>query len=398
MFKLVRNTPFSIKNEIFAGISVAIVAIVQSVLFCSIANLDYKYGILSFVIANVIAFFYNGRRALISGSSNLLMLILFPVIARYGFEYVVWIVIVSGLLQFGFGFFRLGKYIRMMPKSVVFGVTSGVSILIILDFSSTFFLQNYHGVLEWVSTSQLYFFLGFLILAVVYFIFVPKYFKFLPASLVLLILAVILLFFFPTILSVSEYSNTLKILPFRLVDFTRFPWVPIRLETLEIIFLPSILIALSGIIQSLFLLSFTDRIMNNRGKTNKELLSQGIINIVSGLLGGVPVASSFTMSTINLNAGGKGKIAGLVGALILISVFFVPHITNYIPFYLTLAIMLIMVVEMVIRSSFYQFKKLNFSEAFILVSVATIVVLIGVLYAVIIGAFLASAFFFLGKL
>ena len=395
MFLLVRNTPFSFKNDIFAGVTVAFTGLAQIILYTSILGIDFRFGAIGFIVAALFSSIFGARLGLVSGTSNLFLFLLLPVFAKYGIEYLMLITVFVGIWQLIFRYFRLAKYIRMMPNAIILGSITGLLVLVFFELVGSFRVPLPNGVQHWIAITELYVVLAFTILMIVGFIYLPKAFKFLPSSLTLIIIAIGLYngLKLPT-MNWIEFMNLYDLAPFSFDYFLNFPNVPINFETLKIILPTSLLIALIGVVQSLFMLSFTDDLTNTRGKSNQEILSIGIANIITGVLGGLPSTAMPSQTMVNLNAGGKGRLSNAVIAiLVLIFVFIYPFFLNKIPFYFFLMISGLIVAETFVRTTVFQFGKMSFWEAFVLVIVATITVVFGLFYAVIIGIIISSGIF-----
>ncbi len=395
MFRLVRNTPFGIKNDVLSGIVVSLTSIAQILMLCAIAGIDFRYGILGFCCANLVSTIFGARPGMISGPVQLSMLAIFPLIAKYGINYLFITVMISGVLQAAFAFLRLGKYVRMMPRSVILGTITGLSIIIFLQFIKTVMIPNEHGVDAFMPMTLLVPVVVIFIVAALGLSFIPKIFKFLPAGFVVigLVIGSYFLIGYETP-SLAQYAKFRSAVPFKFVNFTQFPWVPINLETVRIIFPYIIALTFTGILQSLFVLSFTDDLTNTRGKTNRETLSLGISNILSGLVGGTPNTAMLTQTTVNLNMGGKERISsGVVTLLTGVMVFVYPISLNWIPIYLLFAINAVIMAETFVRASIFQFPRTKFWGVFVLILVAASTVLIGMFYGIVLGVILSSSIF-----
>ena len=121
MFRLVRNTPFSYRRDILSGIVTSVTAIALIITVCQACGVDYRYGVISYVIAAILTFVFTAREAMITAPTVILAAICYPLVAKFGLIYMFAATLLAGLMQFGFGMLRLGKYVRVLPRSVILG-------------------------------------------------------------------------------------------------------------------------------------------------------------------------------------------------------------------------------------------------------------------------------------
>ncbi len=395
MIRLVRNTPYSIKNEVMSGLLLGFTILAQTILFCTLSGIDYKMGVIGVVFANLLFALFNARPGMIHAPSNLVLLALFPLVAKYGINYLFITVILSGVLQMAFGKLKLGKYIRVLPQHMICAIIAGITVLVFLTFCKSILVPNKEGIDDYLSTTQLIP-IGLILVSVFLALtIIPRYFKAIPASLLVAVLICAVFYFIPEHnLSILDYSNLKAQKAYTLPTFSKFPWVPISLETLGIIMPYVLAITTIGILETLFVIGFTDHITNTRGKSNRAMIMQGGATILSGFFGGCPTTGSIGQTMINFNAGGKDRIALVVATIISFTIaFFFEQILQYIPMYLMIGIAFFIVIETFIRASIYQFLKINLLPSVILVLTASTTVFFGLFIGFIIGLVLTAILF-----
>ena len=243
------------------------------------------------------------------------------------------------------------------------------------------------GFYTFLPTTEILIAFGMLALITVTLIYLPKYFKLLPSSLSVLLVLVLAFFFLkPYSESLTAFAARYETQDSEFVRLSMLNLPPLNFETHQIVVPYAAIIFITGIIMSLNLLSFTDELTNTRGKANRETISLGVINIVCGFLGGMPVAGSLPLTMVGLNAGTKGRISGLVSAVLVGGVvFFSPTVLSFIPAFAAIGLIFIILVETFVRASFYSFKKIRFLSAVILISVAVATVLVNLTVAILAG-------------
>ena len=146
----------SYKNEILAGLTVAIALVPAAIAFAFIAGVPPLVGLYAACIMGLTTSILGGRPGMISGATGAIAIVLVPLISNYGISYLFPAVIFGGLIQMAVGFLRLGKFIRLIPHSVMLGFVNGLAIVIFLAQFSQFKFTNALGEREWLSGMPLY--------------------------------------------------------------------------------------------------------------------------------------------------------------------------------------------------------------------------------------------------
>lgn len=302
----------TIKTEVLSGFTSVLALIPEVVAFSVIANVSPLVALYTTVILCLITSLLGGRPGMISGAAGSVAIVVTALVLQHGIEYLFAAVVLMGIIQIIIGVLKLGKFIRLVPEPVVYGFLNGLAIVI---FTSQF-TQFYAPSGELLTGISMFLMLGLvgLTMAIIYFL--PKLTKSVPPSLVAILVVSLITIAF------SVPTKTIGDLAVISGGFPQFhiPSVPLNLETLEIVFPYSLVMALVGLIESLLTLNVIDEMTNSRGKGNKESLAQGIANTVCGFFGGMGGCAMIGQSIVNINSGGRYRLSGCVSALALMCI------------------------------------------------------------------------------
>ncbi len=330
-------------------------------------------GIIAGVVGGIVVGFFSGSRLGVSGPAAGLITIVLGAIATLGsFEAFLVAVVIAGILQIVAGFFGAGVIGNYFPSSVIKGMLAAIGLTLILkeiphlvgydkDFmgDEAFLQSDGENTFSEILNAFDYVSMGAIIIAVlslaVLILFDRPFmkrialFKFVPGALIVVVMGVLLnqLFIssFPNLamggehlvsLPVAESFNDIK-------GFFMFP--DFSALTNPNVYAVAFTIALVASLESLLSVEATDKLdpEKNATPTNKELKAQGIGNVVSGMLGGLPVTQVIVRSSANINSGGKSKLSTILhGILLFLCVMLIPNVLNMIP-YASLAAILMMV-------------------------------------------------------
>ncbi|SHP80822.1 sulfate permease-like transporter, MFS superfamily [Mycobacteroides abscessus subsp. abscessus] len=291
----------NIKGDILSGIVVALALIPEAIAFSIIAGVDPMVGLYaSFTIAVTIAFI-GGRPGMISAATGAMALLFINLVAEYGLQYLLAATILTGILQILFGVFKLSRYMKFIPRSVMVGFVNALAILI---FTSQ--LQHFVGE-GWI----IYLIVG-LTLAIIYLF--PYLTKMVPSTLVAIVaITALAIFMGYNVRTVGDMGTISKTLP----SFF-FPDIPLTVQTLVIIFPYSLALAVVGLLESLLTATIVDDLTDTDSDKNTESRGQGISNIIAGLFGGMAGCAMIGQSVINIKSGGRGRLSSLVAGVFLI--------------------------------------------------------------------------------
>ena len=225
-------------------------------------------------------------------------------------QYIFATVVVAGLLQVLAGVLRLGKLIRMVPQSVIFGFVNGLAIIIFTSQLDNFKTLNEAGELVWMTGTNLYILLGLVLTTMLIIWGLPKLTKAFPSSLaaILVVFGVVVFFGIDTKTVGDLASIKGGFPPFHI------PKVPFTWETLALIFPYAAIMAGVGLIESLLTLNIVDEITETRGRGNKECVAQGTANILSGFFSGMGGCAMIGQSLINVQFWRQSQTFGYCGS------------------------------------------------------------------------------------
>ena len=375
------------KTEILSGLTVAMALIPEAVAFALIAGLSPLTGLYAAFMMGLVTSILGGRPGMISGATGAVAVVLVALAQQYGVEYVFAAVILAGVLQVITGALRMGKLMRLVPHPVIFGFVNGLAIIIFMSQLAQF--KDPSG--AWLTGSEMFIFLGFVLLTMVIIWGLPKITKAVPASLmaILSVFGIVAAFGIETRTVGDIASIAGGFPPFHI------PSVPFSIETLVIIFPYAAIMAGVGLIESLLTLNIIDEITETRGRGNKEAAAQGIANILSGLFSGMGGCVMIGQSLINISAGARARLSGIVASvMLLVFIMFGAGLIEQMPMAALTGLMIMVSVGTFEWASLRTFNKMPTSDLFVMVVVTLITaVLHNLAVAVLVGVIIAALVF-----
>lgn len=379
-----------LKTEFLSGITVALALVPEAVAFAIIANVAPLVGLYAAFIVCLITSAFGGRPGMISGATGALAVVMVSLVTSHGVEYLFSAVVLMGIIQVIMGLLKLGKFIRLVPESVILGFVNGLAIVIFLAQLSQFKTLNSQNELVWMQSLDLGIMGGLVLVTMAIIYFLPKLTKIIPSSLaaILFTSTIVILFDIPT-RSVGDMASIKGGLP----SFS-FPDIPFNFETLKIIFPYSLILASIGIIESLLTLTLIDEITETRGNGNKECLAQGAANIVTGFFGGMGGCAMIGQSIINVSSGARRRLSGLVAAVFLISfILFGSSLIENVPLAALVGVMFMVCIGTFKWTSLKYLRKMPLSDAITVVLVTSMTVVFDLAIAVVAGVIFSAIVF-----
>ena len=421
MTEFIRKIIPNAKDDVLAGITVSLAMIPEVVAFAFVAQIDPLVALSGAFIIGLITAIFGGRPGLISGAAGAVAVIFVSMIAEghtkgmlfdapvdnMGYFYLLACVILMGVIQILAGVFKLGRFVRLIPHSVMMGFVNGLAIVIfwaqVKMFSHKTLSVSKEGVKEYVSTfmsgTELYIMLGLVALTMAIIWVLPKITKKIPASLTaILITTLIVVFSGMEVSTVGSYiiegGGTGLKGEFPTPNLELWQNLPFNLDTLTFILPFAFLAASVGLIESLMTMNLVDELTETRGNGNRECVAQGAGNIVSGLFGGTGGCGMIGQTVININAGGRGRLSGIMMAVTLLTfILFTDKLIEQVPIAALVGVMFMMVIETFAWSSFRILKKIPKSDAFVLIIVSTVTVIFDLAIAVFVGVIVSALVF-----
>jgi sulfate permease, SulP family len=335
------------KIEILSGMTVALALIPESLAFAAIAKVPPMVALYtSFCIAITISIF-GGRPAMISAATGSMSLLMTSLVAQHGIEYLFAATILTGIIQFLVGIFKLGKFFSLIPKPIILGFINALGILIFVAQIQQFAGESVAMYLMVAGT-----------LAIVYLF--PRLTKVIPSPLVaIVVMTVIAMTFHLEVRRVGDIGTITNQLP-----FLHLPQIPFSFQSLLIILPYSLTLAVVGLLESLLTADLLDKLTETKSSQNTEASGQGIANIVTGFFGGMAGCGMVGQSIINNRSGGRGRLSTFVsGAFLLVLIFMLKDTVVQIPMAALIGVMIMVAFETFDFKSFKNLGKMPLIEA-----------------------------------
>jgi SulP family sulfate permease len=368
----------NIRNDLLAGLVVALALIPEAIAFSIIAGVDPKVGLYaSFCIAVVVSFF-GGRPAMISAATGAMALVMVTLVKDHGLQYLLAATVLTGMLQIFAGWIRLAELMRFVSRSVVTGFVNALAILIFLAQLPELIDVTWH--VYAVTTAGLALIYGF-----------PRLTRAIPSPLVTIVLL--------TAVSMALNLEIRRVgdmgaLPDSLPVFL-LPEVPLNLETISIIFPYSLTLMVVGLLESLMTATIVDDLTDTTSDKNRECVGQGVANIASGFIGGMAGCAMIGQSVINVRSGARGRLSTFsAGIFLLIMVVFLGDWVGQIPMAALVAVMIMVSIGTFDWGSVRNLgQHPRSSSAVMLATVATTVLTHDLAQGVLVGVLLSGLFF-----
>ncbi len=399
IFSFIDKRQVSVKDDILSGITVALALVPEAVAFAFVAGISPVVGLYGAFMMGLVTSIFGGRPGMISGATGALAVVMVSLVAEgnnmgggsAGLQYLFATIVLAGLIQMSVGFLKLGKFIRMVPQSVMMGFVNGLAIVI---FTSQLGMFKTDG--EFISGSALYVMLGLVLLTMAIMYFLPMFSKKVPAALVAIIVVSLIVIFggveTETVRSfvLAKGGTGIKA---GLPTFN-IPMIPLNWETLRFISPYAFILAMIGLIESLMTLTLVDELTETRGSGNRECVAQGLGNITNGFFGGMGGCAMIGQSIINIKSGGRGRLSGVVAALALLAfILFASTYIEMIPIAALVGVMFMVVIGTFAWSTFKIVNKIPKADVIVIVLVTVLTVLFDLAIAVAAGVVVAALVF-----
>lgn len=401
-------------NDLTAGIIVGIVALPLAIAFAIASGVEPERGLFTAIIAGFFISLLGGSRVQIGGPTGAFAVIVYGVVAKYGYSGLAAATVMAGILLIMLGAFKMGGLVKFIPYTIVTGFTAGIAVTIatgqigdFLGLSISVFPEgfskmpgNFIGKIETYAMNITHINYYSLIMASVCLalIFIwPHFCKKIPGSLIVIILATaanILLKKYAgleTDTIGSRYGSIPSTLP--------SPLLPqFSVETITALFPTSISIAVLAAIESLLSAVVADGMTGTKHDSDTELIAQGIANIASPIFGGIPATGAIARTATNIKNGGKTPVAGIIHAITLLLIMLIlGKYAVYIPMAALSAVLINVSWNMAGFPAVKALLKGQKSDIFVLAATFLITIFIDLTVAIEFGLGFA-AFFFIKKM
>ncbi|WP_413532189.1 SulP family inorganic anion transporter [Empedobacter brevis] len=384
------NQKLNLKNEILAGLTVAMTMIPESLSFAILAGLSPLIGLYGAFIMGIVTAFLGGRPAMVSGGAGATVITLIALNATYGEQYIFAAIALAGIFQILVGVFKLGRFVRLIPQPVMYGFLNGLAIVIFMSQLEQF-KSTSENIPHWLTGTPMFTMLGLTVLTIFVVYFFPKITKVVPSSLVAICVVFLLVISFKIdTKTVGDIASIKGKLP----SF-HIPSVPFNLDTLKIILPYSIIMGSVGLIESLLTLTLVDEVTQTKGSSNKECLAQGTANIANGFFGGMGGCAMIAQTFVNLEAGSRSRIGPAIGAITILVIILVGSpVIEKIPMAALVGVMMMVAISTFKWGFFKLITKMPKSDIFVSILVAVITVFLhNLALAVFVGVIVSALVF-----
>jgi SulP family sulfate permease len=381
-----------LKADLIGGITSAIVAL----------PLALGFGLLSFngnpqgavaglygaIFTGILASFFGGTKQQITGPTGGMTVVLTDVYIHYGgVEALLAACILAGLFQIGFGLLKFGKYVSLVPYPVIVGFTNGIAILIFTQQFKTF---NTAPVIAVITMATIYL--------------VPRINKNLPKSLIGLLVGALTAYLFSSsellrfyydspggAFSVHDVIATIGAIPssFQVPQLPNITW-----ETWQNVVPAGFTISLLGAIETLLASVVADNATNTRHNSNKELVGQGIANFTAPFFGGVAGTGAIVRTMVNIRAGAKTKLSGIIhGVILIVVMLFLGGLAANIPLAALAGVLMMTAVGMFETEPMRLIPKSPLPDSVVMLTTIGITVFVDLITAVEVGMVMAAFLF-----
>ncbi len=371
----------NVRNDLLAGLAVALALIPEAIAFSIIAGVDPKVGLYaSFCIATVIAF-AGGRPGMISAATGAMAVLMVVLVKEHGLQYLLAATLLTGVLQIVAGWLNLAVLMRFVSRSVITGFVNALAILIFMAQLPELIGMGWE--VYAVVAAGLVIIYGF-----------PYLTKAIPSPLVtIVVLTIAVIFLGIDIRTVGDMGELPDSLPVFLL-----PDVPLNLETLQIILPFSATMAMVGLLESMMTAAIVDDLTDSPSNKRRECVGQGLANIASGCVGGMAGCAMIGQSVINVKSGGRGRLSTLsAGLFLLIMVVFLGDWVAQIPMAALVAVMIMVSIGTFNWASIWNLRSNPKSFSTEMIVTVTVVVATHDLAQGVLAGVLVTGFFFAHK-
>lgn len=388
------------QKDLLSGLIVGVVAIPLAMSFAIASGVKPEYGIYTTCIAGILISLFGGSKYQIGGPTGAFVPIILGIVITYGYDDLLLAGLLAGIILCLMGIFKLGSLIKFIPRPVTIGFTSGIAVIIFTGQIASFlgltgikkhedFIANLKEIFTHIGTTNFYNVVTALICFFVILV-TPKILPKVPGSLVgVLISTIIATIFFsghvPTI--GTAYGTIPNTLP-------QFNIPEITIERIQHLIGPAFVIAMLGGIESLLSAVVADGMKNSKHHFNKELIGQGIANIVTPLFGGIPATGAIARTATNIKSGAVSPMSGVIhGVFVLFTLLLLAPYASHIPLASMAPILMVVAWNMSEQQHFVHILKMKTGDSLVLLVTFSLTVFTSLTTAVEIGLILAIILF-----
>ena len=385
-------------QDLLAGIIVGIVALPLAIAFGIASGATPEAGILTAIVAGFLISFFGGSKVQIGGPTGAFIVIVFGIIQEYGMNGLMIATFMAGAFLILMGILHLGTIIKYIPYPIVVGFTSGIALTIFatqikdlfglqIESVPADFLGKWSVYAQHIDTVNWWSLLVGLC-SILIIVFTPKVNRRIPGSLAAIILMTLATLGLKAlgiegIETIGDRFSISSALP--------QPEVPkINWDSIRHLAQPAMVIAMLGAIESLLSAAVADGVIGDRHDSNQELVAQGIANMVSPLIGGIPATGAIARTMTNINNGGRTPVAGIAHAIVLALIYlFLMPLVKYIPMSCLAGILMVVAYNMSEWRSFRAILRNPKSDIIVLLVTFFLTVIFDLTIAIEVGVLIA---------
>ena len=383
----------TIKNDIFGGVTAAVVALPLALAFGVASGAGATAGLYGAIILGFFASLFGGTSTQISGPTGPMTVITATAIVTFqnDFQSVVTVIFLSGIIQISFGLVKIGKWVKYIPYPVISGFMSGIGIIIIILQINPFLGVDSYGsviqtIVELPKTLPLVNYQSLILASItlVIMFMTPKTIsKYVPPALI----ALVFVSYFTVVMNFNV--PVIGEIPMGLPEFI----FPLKFDVLQFgtIISLAITLALLGAIDTLLTSVVADSMTKTKHNPNKELIAQGIGNSLCSLVGAIPGAGATMRTVINIKSGGTTRISGMVHAImLLIIVLFLAPLASMIPLSVLSGILIKVGFDILDYKFLNVIRRVSKPDLLIMITVFLLTIFVDLIMAVGVGITFAS--------
>jgi sulfate permease, SulP family len=403
MFSDKRFHQYSLSNvpkDVLSGLIVGVIAIPLGMAFAIASGVKPEYGIYTTIVAGILISLFGGSKYQIGGPTGAFIPILFGIVMTYGYENLLIAGFLAGIMLVLMGIFKMGSLIKFIPRPVTIGFTTGIAITIFTGQIASFlgltgikkheeFINNLNELIIHIDTLNLL----SILTAVICFatiILTPRIAPKVPGPLIgLIVSTMIATLLYPGQVATigSAYGQIPSSLPKLQIPDLSFEMIITLLK-------PAFIIAMLGGIESLLSAVVADGMTNSKHNSNKELIGQGIANMVTPLFGGIPATGAIARTATNIKNGAVSPLSGIIhGIVVLLVLLFFAPFASYIPLASMAPILMVVAWNMSERKVFAHIFKTKSTDSLVLVVTFLLTAFVNLTTAVEVGLVMAAVLF-----
>lgn len=389
-------------SDLRAGFITAIVALPLAIAFAVASGVTPIMGLYTAIIAGILASLFGGSKYSITGPTGAMTVVILSTLNRYGLEGLLLAGFLAGVIQMMFGLIKLGKLIKFIPLPIVSGFTAGIGVIIFVGQIPNALGLNI-GAREhiWDTLAEIVKNIGLVnpytfsitLGTVLILLFLPrffskiKYLRSVPPSLIALI------FFTAVVAALSIDVPEIGEVPTGLPSFSIMKF---DFSLMKAVLPSALTIAVLGIIESLLCAVVCDGMTATRHDSDRELMAQGLCNMVLPFFSGIPATAAIARSAVNIREGAKTRFSGVIHALfLLLIVLFLGSVVRHIPKAFLAGVLMTAGYRMVNVEEISTIRRISRTESTVLFITLALTVLTDLVFAVQVGMILAICLIFI---